>query len=160
MRSMTIALFDLEETLIESWDDPIILVHNVQKIRNHVKRCIDLGETQLAFGIFSWAIWNEKDKLTFKLTMQDDLEHALGFMFDPNFVFDMEQISDIVLNVRKKKLSKSDMFDLFGKEECLLSMLRGNFFKGQDVILFDDVVDNMEIFHPNGSIQFINIKRM
>ena len=50
------------------------------------------------------------------------------------------------------------MFDLYSKEECLLSFLRMGVWENRKVILIDDVVDHdLKFTLNNGSVRFINV---
>lgn len=156
---MDVILFDLEETLIDSWDQRNLLVENVEKIKEQL-----IGElgSNLRFGIFSWAIWNEDDREDFNQTLRGPLEEALGIKFDPEMIFSMQSIADLILKFRRKKLSIEDVFDLFGKEECLLTLHRFNHFNCETVALVDDRVDHGLFFESlrERRMAFINITEL
>lgn len=150
---MKIVLLDLEQTAVDDWEHMNLLPDNLEKIRWAIQH------TGCKLGLMSWAVWNEVDKETFKKRLQGPLEEVLGMKFSEEFIFSMHDFSDIILKQRRKWLSRDDMFDLFGKEECLLQLLRlEHFGKNARVTLIDDVVDhNMEFIKGNAKVRFINV---
>lgn len=152
---MTIFLLDLEETVIDNWEDCNIILPNIEKIKSLGinKRCKE------KVGIFSWAMWNERDLDRFNDKLREPLEDVLDIKFDSDLVFTMERISEIVLILRKKKMSIEDMFDIFGKEECLLTMFRFGLFGDRTTFLIDDKVDHLLKFEKadKTALHFLNI---
>lgn len=64
--------FDLEETLITDWHNPVLT--NVEKVRALVAVSA-ITEVR----IFSWAIWDQSDADKFNREMKDCIENAFGF---------------------------------------------------------------------------------
>ncbi len=108
-------------------------------IRNWLKTCHP-GAT---IGLMSWAVWNDKDKALFNKHLRDELEAVLEVQFSDEWVLSMDDWSDMLFKHCKKKLSRDDLFDCFGKQEVLF--LASRFvpaFKDQFVLLVDDVVEH------------------
>jgi hypothetical protein len=150
---MRIVLLDLEATVIDDWSSRNAMPENLEKIRSFLQ-----PEDKL--GLMSWAIWDAEDKSTFQGDLQLLLEDAVEHAFTQEFIFSMSDFSDIILKHCRKWVSKDDMFDLFGKEECLLKLVRlGWFPENCEVILIDDVVDhNLTFTKGSRSVRFINVE--
>ena len=132
-------LLDLEETVIEDWSNMSLMPRECMAIRNWLKTCHP-GAT---IGLMSWAVWNDKDKASFNKHLRDELEAVLEVQFSDEWVFSMDDWSDMLFKHCKKKLSRDDLFDCFGKQEVLF--LASRFvpaFKDQFVLLVDDVVEH------------------
>ena len=151
---MAIVLLDLEETVIDSWEKRNALPENLDKIRRFLK-------SNDRLGLMSWAVWDTKDKNDFQQNLQLGIEQALEHSFEKELIFSMHDFSDVILKKKRKWVSRDDMFDLFGKEECLLQMLRLEQFNDWDIYLIDDCVDHNLTFSRNHQcIRFLNINKM
>lgn len=64
---------DLEDTIINSWQDPTVMEHNI----HNIKRLIKFWELSQV-SIFSFAIYDDLDKETFVESLKINLEEALG----------------------------------------------------------------------------------
>lgn len=150
---MRIVLLDLEQTVIDDWEHMNALPENITKIRWAIRR------TDCKLGLMSWAVWNEVDKETFKFRLQGPLEEMLGMKFSEELIFSMHDFSDIILKRKHKWVTRDDMFDLYGKEECLLQLLRlEHFGPNARITLIDDVVDhNLEFAKGKSKVRFINV---
>ncbi len=95
----------------------------------------------------------------FQERIQATLEQSLRLTFAQDLLFSMKSISEIILQKRNKLISMDDMFDMFGKQECLLALLRCDFFpEGTEIILIDDVVEHQMTFTKDRrTIRFINV---
>lgn len=132
-------LLDLEETVIEDWSNMSLMPRECMAIRNWLKTCHP-GAT---IGLMSWAVWNDEDKALFNKHLRDELEAVLEVQFSDEWVLSMDDWSDMLFKHCKKKLSRDDLFDCFGKQEVLF--LASRFvpaFKDQFVLLIDDVVEH------------------
>lgn len=67
--------FDLEETIIRSWNDPVIV--NLSRVLEFIKT-----NSITNIHIFSAAIWNEEDKSHFNSFLKTWLEGVLGVHID------------------------------------------------------------------------------
>ena len=151
---MAIVLLDLEETVIDSWEKRNALPANLEKIKHFLNDNDKLG-------LMSWAVWDAKDKEDFQKNLQLGLEQALEHPFTQELIFSMHDFSDVILKKKRKWVSRDDMFDLFGKEECLLQMLRLEQFTAPNIYLIDDCVDHkMTFLRNNQSVTFLNINEI
>lgn len=149
---MRIVLLDLEGTVMDTWFKP-------DAIPEHLERIAAFLRPDDKLGLMSWAVWDDADRQKFQERFQLGIEEAIKHSFQQDLIFTMMDFSDIILKRRMKWVSKEDMFDLFGKEECLLQLLRlGHFPDNSEVILIDDVVDHdMTFTKGNRSVRFINV---
>lgn len=132
-----LVFLDLEKTVIKSWDEPFILWNNVDKIKDLLK------EVQVELGLMSWAVWDARDLEIFNRTMRPGIEEALGIKFNDRLVWSMDDWANNVFRFHNKKVSRADLFDMFGKQEVLF-VLSGCFpeFNGKNVLLVDDAVEH------------------
>lgn len=150
----TICFFDLEETLINEWGEFFIV--NEKKVSKFIKTLPNNTE----FGLFSFAVYNQKDLDLFNKEHKDFIQNVFGFKFDDNLLFTVE---DIISNIKKiKKTLKfdfKDFFDFFDKESSFSLMSKLNEFKNCHLILVDDLVNNIELFNKdlNVKVTFINV---
>ena len=132
-----IVFLDLEQTLIDNWENGWLLPEKIKVIRG---LCAPFDAK---VGLMSWAVWDENDKAKFNSELRPELEKALGMKFSDEFVWSMDDWAKQLFEFRGKKISREDLFDIFGKEEVLFMLSRCHpAFKGHTVILFDDVVEN------------------
>jgi hypothetical protein len=148
--------FDLEETLITNWHDPLLC--NVQKVRkfiadNNVKQA----------GIFSWVVWNQADVDVFNKTLKTWLEGV----FEIEFTEIVPKNDAVRVVCFAKSLKHDDDLDLidiasiFGKhgiftEWCLATQ------RDCICVLLDDVVpDRMTVDHATGVVvQLVNVDKL
>ena len=156
MDTKTHFFFDLEETLITDWHDPVLT--NVQRVREWIKAN---GVTEA--GIFSWAIWDEKDVNKFNLEMKRWLEDAFGFK-----VTQVVIKRDAVAIAAKHKglrfdindpLDVADMASIFGKHGIFTEFCFATFQVDCTCVLLDDVVPNRTIFDHNSNltVKLVNV---
>ena len=148
--------FDLEETLITNWHDPLLC--NVQKVKkfiadNNIKQA----------GIFSWAVWNQADVDVFNKTLKTWLESVFGIDFTE--VVPKETAVITVCIAKGLRCNDStdviDTASIFGKhgiftEWCLATQ------RDCVCVLLDDVVpDRMTVDHATGVVvQLVNVDRL
>lgn len=147
--------FDLEETLITDWHDPVLC--NVQKVRAWIT-ANDVKEA----NIFSWAVWDEADIEVFNRDLKHWLEDSFGFKIIG--VVSKGAAIKVVCKHKGLKININDGLDVadvanfFGKhgiftEWCLAW--------GRDCtcVLLDDVVPNRTIVDAdrNVTIKLVNV---
>lgn len=146
-----IVWIDLEETIIDSWYN--CYLRNVYRLRNLIVR-FDVKQ----INIFSYAIWNDDDKLYFRKDIQDDIESSLGISV--NEVLSIVEI--------KNKVEKhygyvyngiNDFIHFEGKFYGFLKYINSLELSNCKVILVDDAVQNstLKFSKKNLEIEFINI---
>lgn len=158
--TQNLVFLDLEETLIDSWDEGNTLLFNVEKVKSLLT---NVGASTVTLGLMSWAVWDSKDKFTFNEKFRKPLEDALGFQFDTNFVWSMEDWQHEASKATGKFLTKEDLFDVCGKQELLFLMRNCKKFTNKHVHLVDDKVDHRLSFHSatnNCVVQFHDVTKM
>lgn len=143
---------DLEETVIDNWQDGNLLLANIDCIEEFINgRDKTFGGVvapgaplvNMRLGLMSWAVWDAKDKAEFNSRFRPHLEHLLKRKFDDEIVWSMADWSRELCKFSNKLISKDDMFDMFGKVEVLFSLARKHSeFKGNRVFLIDDAVEH------------------
>ncbi len=154
---------DLEETLIDNWDNGFLLLPKVDAIRTVIAQMHELFGT-VQVGLMSWAVWDEKDKAKFNKDLRDFLETNLKCSFDDAFIWSMDDWCNEVLKCTGKKISRDDVFDLFNKEVILGELCRKHPLFADETILFidDTATHNMSISvpHRNCMLKCLNINDM
>lgn len=148
---MAINVFwDLEETVIESFDDPRLV---------NQERMVELVHhfSTKAIVIFSFAIWNLDDKALFECKMQPLLECLYGIQ-----IADVLLVPDVNRMYSKKTsifLDDTEFTALMGKHGAFVEYAK-IMTKGNDTfVLIDDAVDNAS-FHfrdTNTTVHLVNV---
>ncbi len=151
---MTIVFLDLEETVIDDIDSATILVNRCEQIRkvlNHIRPD--------KIGVFSWAIRDESERKAFlNSCTKSRIEDHIGHQFDHDLIWTLESVRDDIFKISGKQLFVDDIFDIFGKEECLNFLFRKHFFK-KDVVLIDDTVSHKHVTEFDGlRLVYLNAK--
>jgi hypothetical protein len=145
---------DLEETLIISWDDPTFC--NLQKLRKFFK-----DREVESFSVFSFAIWDEKDRVFFCNNLKDSCESALQ-----SKVRSFPSVDDLVSIIGKRNrisIDRHDLLQLFGKQNSFIEFCFNEAEKNPNhdnhFVLIDDVVIDcvIESKHLNLKIEIINV---
>lgn len=159
----TLILFDLEETVIESFEQPFFIMPNIRKIENFLSH----DEFRDArFGVMSWAIWNwsRTESEVFdgiSIALQEELDIHSN-RFDGMFTLSMDQWVSILWKTCGVKVDRDELPHIFNKEDFLFKIRK--FFaehKIARVVLIDDAVEhNLTITSPSVTIEFRNIEDM
>lgn len=162
----TLILFDLEETLIESFSEPFFIMPNVHKIVDFIKT---LEPNTFQFGLMSWAIWDwsaseckifddVKSALLHELDTSDDLIDT--GKFNDEFTLSMDNWVSVFWKESRIRIDREEIPHIFNKEDFLFKC-RTAFTGINRVILIDDTVEHgLTIKNKNGTIEFLNIKEM
>lgn len=153
MASQRIVFLDLEETCIDTWHEARLLPNNLRKIRS-ILRPDDV------LGLMSWAVHNSQDLEEFNNVMRQPIESRIGHAFDSSLVLDMHGFHRLLVAHTGKRLERSDMFDLFDKQQILMLLARSRLWSNTEIVLIDDTVDpDMHLAIPrNGnSVLMLNI---
>ena len=146
----TRVFLDLEETIIESWGNPVLVNH--QRINKFLKK-LDITHV----GIFSFAIWDENDKRNFdRFGIKDTIENALEVRI--NNVLTIPDIAKEVFWKQGMVISINEFITIWGKQRAFIdwAMMQPRFDEGDmEFILIDDVVQNLTILDrdSNGSFK-------
>jgi len=141
---------DLEDTVVDNWDDFLFLPSKCEKIKNFIKENNVIDVT-----IFSFAIDNEKDEAYFIKNHQEDLERILDAK-----IVDIITVEDMMKVLEFDSLGVSIYaFKIFGKQNVFLNCLYYADDNTVDYVLFDDMVENVTVINHdhNNKIQLINI---
>jgi hypothetical protein len=145
---------DLEETIINNFDDGLFLGH-VYKI----KKWLDQKEIK-EVNIWSFAIWDDKDIKSFEFRLKEEIELALGrpIISYPS----VEQMQKLVYHYESIEYdSRSDFMQLNGKRWSFIKYCLGNqySFEANECVLIDDAVPNQTLvdYDRNLTIQLINV---
>lgn len=169
-----VVLLDLEDTLIDDWLGRNTLQYNIERIKQSGVLMPDqsMGVHDVKVGLMSWAVSNIADAADFNANLREPLEGALDIKFDQALPTSMQDYADRIFEARRMRVSTEDMYDIFRKEEVLLTLARrSNCFQGKEIVLIDDAVDHNLTFtvyarHNHGKVdqtpvgtvvRFINI---
>lgn len=147
LKEIKMWFFDLEQTLIDSWENPVII--NLEKVGEIMSR----PDFDPKVTIFSWAIWNDEDLVTAERVIYPMLEEVFGITIIDTIT--KEQLFKIV----KEKwfwLDEEDFGDMFDKERAFIEFCRLTKLKGSQ-FLVDDMVLDMKIVQENLNIELIKI---
>lgn len=137
----TVVMFDLEQTIIDTWrnGEPLI-----SKLNNISYQLIHHYKDFLNWGIFSFACDNESEKSQAISMAKSAIEHCDNLkkllipapLFCPSFE-DLTKLPKIAVGLEKWELvniyGKKIMFEMWAKQ-----------YAGKNFILFDDTLDDNE----------------
>jgi len=137
---MKIILFDLEETLIEDWNVPTLLCEQFPKIKEWIAK-----EGEFQSGIFSWAIWDQKDLTSFNKELRGRIEESHNIHFNDNLIFLRDDILKSFREWFHMPFMDSDDFMAFFKKRQAIEELWLRHFNQPDteLVFLDDTVPNM-----------------
>lgn len=127
----TVVMFDLEATIVDSWNSGCPLLKKIAFMNNHINNIHELTKSDdIKFGIFSFAIDHEHEK-----PKGISLASHIGRDIDPKFVTCWKELEDLC-NFRVDNLQKWELVNLFAKDGMF--PMWANQFPDLDFILFDD----------------------
>ena len=135
---MTTLWFDLEATLIESWDNPVFI--NTGKIFNFLREfpCDEIG-------IFSFAIWNDEDREHFNQHFRVAIEEMFGIRIV--HIPTKQELFQAIKKNHKCQFSFEDFHDFWSKENGFSDWIRATNLGTH--ILIDDMVEDCELKFKN-----------
>lgn len=141
-----IVFLDLEDTVIDTFADGNL-------VRTAVVRRFLAQERPQRVALFSYALWDERDRRNCERRLVLGLQESLGVALDLTISPTIDDLRRIVERTRRMaagSLSQQDFFDWFGrKEEGFIQFARfGPGFEGQTLVLLDDMVPEMELRMP------------
>jgi|LakMenEpi03Aug12_release.lakeMendotaPanAssembly.Ray.scaffolds.fasta_scaffold123664_6 hypothetical protein len=142
---------DLEDTIVDNWDDFLFIPSNCEKIKTYIKEHKITDIT-----VFSFAIDDEDDVITFVKQHQEEVERILDVKI--NHVMPLTEVTDLLY--RGLNLSKYDIKS-FGKQAIFLNFIDYIIVDNTTYILIDDMVDNLTItYHDsNNTVKLTNINK-
>lgn len=165
MKTQPITIFfDLEETLIESWEQPNWLSDNAEAIKTFIKIMYSAYKTpSVQFGIMSWAIYDADEKDQFKRRFAETIEDGLGIKLQDDLILSMDDWMSLVMRSSGLRISRDEIFEMANKETILFWLLKASAadFPTGKIYLIDDAVghnDFMESIEHDREIRLLNIK--
>lgn len=152
-----LVLVDLEETLIESWQEPFFLPGRIALVRDFLQQ-----HPEAELGLMSWAVYHDQDMGVFQRTLQADLERLLERPFSPRWTLHLDQWGQELFDCTRKRLPREELFDVFGKADTLLALARHHpEWVQREVVLFDDAFDDMALEIPGRGTKarIVNVKQ-
>ena len=148
-----ILFLDLENTLIDAWENRSIC-SNWRIIKNWIH-----STKWDMIHVFSYAIWNNTDQLTFNNELRPWLEETFDIKFNP-VILTVDMMRIICAHHLKIVMNKDDFFS-FMKKEIAFRIICEDKFKGYECILLDDMVKDsiLTLNDPHTVIQTFNVKR-
>jgi hypothetical protein len=126
-------MFDLENTLIDSWNSKIPLLNKWEIIKNHINEHLLVylyGSEFIDFGVFSFAVDLPHEKPKALAMASSVTQHTMNPDFCPCWQ-DLEKLIDIRADLQKWEVvnlyQKAGMFDIYTRE-----------YPELDFLLFDD----------------------
>jgi FMN phosphatase YigB (HAD superfamily) len=150
----TLVLFDLELTLFDEWGSFVPM--NERSVSLYVSNL----PNDCMFGLYSWAVYDEKDKQQFVEDEQEWVENMFGFKFNDEFLFTLDDVMKMVQStVKSVNFDRKGFFEFFSKETSMMQLLKLKQFKDMHLVLVDDTVQNMEVFNKdnNSKLTFVQV---
>ena len=153
-----LVFLDLESTVISLIEDQTYSTTelcNIQLVREWLK-----DQSVTAVGIFSFAIDNDEERMTFMNSwLRKALEEGLGVTVGN--VVTVEEVRNAILRKHKVKLEELwEVKQLWGKERGFVDYCKVN-FRDCECILLDDLVDDMIMRVGNNiSIETVNVDNL
>ena len=136
-----VIMFDLENTLIDSWNSGVVLarkVLNIERQVNDIQITIMDSPHDTQFGVFSFAIDHEIEKNKGRLFAEQAMKVNINPAFLPCFK-DLENIC----RFQTDSLQKWEIVNLMGKD--LMFPMWCHQFPDKDFVLFDDALPQERI---------------
>lgn len=150
-----ILFLDLEATVIESWEVPVL--DNIEKIKQILR---ELNPHKI--GIFSFAIWSDEDLDTFNRTIRSNIERELGISISDDLIPTKRSVH---LKIKedgkevffaKRAMSFDDFVELWSKDRAFIDWCRAS-FTNKRIVLLDDIVTTCKLELPDLTIEMIKI---
>jgi hypothetical protein len=148
-----IIFFDLENTLIPDWfEDRNSLIF----LQHPILREWIVNQLPFRAGLFSFAVWDDQDVITFNKTLRKQIEQKLFFEFEDDLILTKREVKDWINEWMKTPWNTADDNSSTFKKDGLMQLIWRFKFNQDDtqIILLDDTVDDMLIqrttFLPNG----------
>jgi hypothetical protein len=143
-----ILFLDLEETLIESWTQPTLIIDKIITIKNFCKENKITKAT-----MFSLAICNEKEKEEFDFRLKQLLENCLEISLDVVLLDLVFKEIIIKRGIIAEPHEFCDIFIFNMKEQPFLEWISLKDDKNKEFILFDDMISNKDILLRDKNIK-------
>ncbi|MCB1158878.1 MAG: hypothetical protein H7A25_26660 [Leptospiraceae bacterium] len=145
---MKYLFLDLENTVIDSWENLIVL--NNPKVQETIR---SINPEKI--GIYSFAIWDDKDKETFKTMLFADITKTYNINIDLELLFSVPDI--IKISGFDPKMKPNEFIKSYGKELSFIQFSKKKFGgNGNETFLIDDLVEDTYIESKNIKITMLN----
>jgi hypothetical protein len=148
-----ILLLDLEETVIPEFGNFYVPDQWGRCIREFIKEG-KFSEVR----IYSWAIYNNKDKAEFE-TVSLSIGLELGTPFSHIYT-----IEEIIRDVRKycgiSLIDINDFFEFYTKERALFDLTLHGWLPNTHIVLLDDAVKEVVIESNKSKVEIVNFKKL
>jgi hypothetical protein len=148
-----ILLLDLEETVIPEFGNFYVPDHWGRCIRKFIKEG-KFSEVR----IYSWAIYNDKDKAEF-----ENVSLSIGLEIGTTFSH-IHTIQEIIRDITKycgiKMADINDFFDFYNKERALFDLTLNGWLPNTHIVLLDDAVKEVTIESDKSKVEIINFKKL
>ena len=145
-----ILFLDLEDTIIESWDNPFLI--NVSKIKEWlVQHSFD------EIRLFSFAVHSERDALIFNMYMKPAIEQVLDVVIHPDIFVTGNEFKKIG-KFFMESVTHNELFSEIGKYRSFIAWCNIH-FKGNHCVLLDDAFSNETqlLWDSNTQIDFVEV---
>lgn len=153
--SKKIILFDLENTLINAWDDPRPMEVMIPLIPEWIH-----NEKPFKAGLFSFAVWHDKDLNTFNNKMREDVERVFDIEFDDDLIFLRDELLSTFRNILHMPfLDSDDLHSFFNKSMIVQQLWEHEWvhkFEETELILLDDTVHDMTMKCNKSTLRLVN----
>jgi FMN phosphatase YigB (HAD superfamily) len=155
-----IVLFDLEETLIESWEDPTLLCGQFPKILSWVKEQGDFRA-----GLFSWAVWDANELKKFNKGLRQQIEEVHGFRFDDELMFTRNFFLNKFREWFMMPWMDCDDFTAFFKKRQAIEEVWLRMFDqpNTELVFIDDTIPSMMLIRDDvehNTLQLVDVKTL
>ncbi len=147
--------FDLEETVIQSFNDPIFCNENVIEFFIEKNSITEIG-------IFSAAIINEDHKNYFIVHMLKGIEKRFNIKINQDRIVPMEQVSSLYKNKNGVFVDVWEMLSLYGKDGAFHYYCSNMHKNNITCILLDDAFESITINNHKRRLitKIVNIKEL
>ena len=153
----SIIWFDLEETIIKDLEH--IEIINFEKIKEIIKTHVN-SNTEVSFGIFSFAIWDEKDISHFENIIKPFIEKVFNIKIE--FYPSKNEMFNVIKAGLKKSFDFMDFNDFWNKSTAFIDFIKFSPLELNKFnhFFFDDMVTNCSLKFDTFSIHILNIDQV
>ena len=146
---------DLEGTIITDWFDALIIRDDVLA---EWKQALMAKESEVTFGIFSYAIHDQNDIQYFCANMLPWIERRLGIKIDEENIIPVSTMRRIVLQLNRDNYTVKEFTQLVTKQTAFEAFVRHSNKENSSWALVDDTVhDKTIVDHSlNTRIELVN----
>lgn len=144
--------FDLEETLVRSWSNPVLV--NLARVREFLER-----HAVQEIHVFSFAIYDAEDQVEFVRSFKPHLERALNVRILSWPCVD--ELCQHTVAMGGPALSRLDYLREWGKVRAFVDHVRSQGFSGHAVLVDDAVPDVVTVERRSGHmVECLNVDNL